>query len=300
MRTTLAVPCIVLVALLGFGGPDGPPVEAQTPPEPAHFHHVHLNVVDPQKSVQFYSRHFGAVPIKYGGAADAVFVERSFIFFTQVPTPADSRLASGIWHIGWGGMDVVSEAAWLKNKGVEIHTPPTPLGQNFYTYLYGADRELIEIYSGEQNHRFNHVHLLATDVNATSQWYADHLGLALNRREVPKPTSPNQWWINGIRVDNVTMYVFGSPATDPVPTWWRDPPMKSIEPTRGRVIDHIAFSYPAIEPVLERLTKAGVRIVEPIATRDTYKLKSFFVLGPDGVLIEVVEAKPIPDASWQK
>jgi hypothetical protein len=69
---------------------------------------------------------------------------------------------------------------------------------------------------------------------------------------------------------------------------------------RGRVIDHIAFSFREIEPVFERLNKAGVKIVEPLAIRDQYRLKSFFVLGPDNVLIEIVEARPIPDASWDR
>src|SRR5713101_7177143 len=38
-----------------------------------HFHHFHLNVVDPQKSIEFYQRIFGAVPIKFGGRTDAAF-----------------------------------------------------------------------------------------------------------------------------------------------------------------------------------------------------------------------------------
>jgi hypothetical protein len=46
------------------------------------------------------------------------------------------------------------------------------------------------------------------------------------------------------------------------------------------------------------LKKAGVQILEPIALRPDYGFKSFFVQGPDKVVIEIVEAKPIPDASW--
>jgi catechol 2,3-dioxygenase-like lactoylglutathione lyase family enzyme len=198
-------------------------------------------------------------------------------------------------------MDVVNEAAWLRKKGVDFQTDPTPLGANFYTYLYGPDRELIEIYSGEQNHRFNHVHLLAEDVNETAQWYADRLGLTIGRREAPRPANRDQFWVNSIRVDNVTMYVFGRPEGDPPPAWWakQGASMKTLEPTRGHVIDHIAFSYRSIAPVLARLEASGVRIVEPMATREPYKLKSFFVLGPDNVLVEIVEAKPIPEGIWQ-
>jgi hypothetical protein len=45
---------------------------------------------------------------------------------------------------------------------------------------------------------------------------------------------------------------------------------------------------------------AGVKIVRPIAVQDSLKLKSFFVLAPDGVLVEIVEAKPIPEGAWDQ
>ena len=44
---------------------------------------------------------------------------------------------------------------------------------------------------------------------------------------------------------------------------------------------------------------AGVQIEAPIAMRPADDLKSFFVRGPDNVLIEIVEAKPIPDGLWR-
>jgi len=255
--------------------------------EQARFHHVHLNVTDPQKTLAFYAKVFGASPVKFGGSADALFTERSFLLLQKVPAPSPSALTTGIWHIGWGGVNVPVEYEGLKAGGVEFHTPPTPLGANHYMYLFGPDRELVEIYSGEKNHRFNHVHLFASDVNATSQWYADRLGLTLQRRDVPRPTEPGRLWLNAVIVDNVTFYVFAKPDTDPPPSC-------------GHVIDHIAFSYRDIAPVLERLKAAGVAVLEPIATREPYPLKSFFVQGPDQVLIEIVEARPIPDASWEK
>ena len=47
------------------------------------------------------------------------------------------------------------------------------------------------------------------------------------------------------------------------------------------------------------MKKADVEIVGPIAYREEYKMKSFFVLGPDGLLVEIVEAKPIPEGVWE-
>ena len=72
-----------------------------------------------------------------------------------------------------------------------------------------------------------------------------------------------------------------------------------FEPTKGRAIDHIAFSYRDIRPIFERMKRDGVTIVDAIADRPEYNHKSFFVLAPDKVLVEIVEAKPIPEGIWE-
>jgi catechol 2,3-dioxygenase-like lactoylglutathione lyase family enzyme len=274
--------------------------------ERAHFHHVRLNVTNIEESIRFYSRVFGAVPVKFRGASDALFTERSLILFNKVALAPPSGLVSGIWHIGWGGVDVKNEYEWWKSRGVEIHTPLSPLpGQdNFYFYLHGPDKELIEI-NTMGHHRFAHVHLFADDVNETTAWYAKHLGLAPQRPlPVPKPEgdmgSLRTIWINSFRCDNVQLIVFGKPDHDPPPPWWREAPLKEIQPTKGRPIDHIAFSYRQIEPVFRRMQAAGVKILQPIAVQESLKLKSFFVLAPDDVLVEIVEAKSIPEGDWEE
>jgi len=278
------------------------PLAAQTV-EPARFHHVMLNVVEPQKSIQFYSRVFGASPVKFSGAADALFTEKSFILLNKVDQPADSKLNTGIWHIGWGGVDVKNEYEWWKRHNVEFHTPLTPLGgpDNYYMYISGPDKEVIEI-NTMGHHRFAHVHFFCTDVNESVDWYAKHLGLKprFGRRE--KPTGDMSTlakiWINVIQCDNVTMIFFGKPDVSPAPPWWPDEPLKEIQPTKGRPIDHIGFSYRKIEPVYERMKAAGVEITAPLQYEEETKTKFFQVLAPDKVTIEIVEAKPIPEGIW--
>jgi catechol 2,3-dioxygenase-like lactoylglutathione lyase family enzyme len=272
--------------------------------EPAHFHHVRLNVTNVDESVRFYTRVFGAVPIKFHGVSHALFTERSLILFNQVDSPPPSALVSGIWHIGWGGVDVKNEYEWWKAHGVDIHTPLSPLpGQdNYYFYLRGPDKELIEI-NTMGHHRFAHIHLFATDVNATTRWYTQHLGLSPQRPlPVPKPDGDmgtlRSIWMNSFRCDNVTFIVFGKPDRDQPPPWWREEPLRDIKPTQGRPIDHVAFSYRQIDAVFQRMKAAGANIVQPIAVQESLKLKSFFVLAPDNVLVEIVEAKPIPDETW--
>ena len=273
-----------------------------------HFHHFHLNVVDPAKSIEFYRQTFGGVPIKFGGRSDAVFTERSFILFSKVETPASPDLDTGVWHLGWGGVDGPSEFVNLRAKGVQFQTPLTPLGNGFYMYLYGPDKEVLEIWTGPQNHLYNHLHFVSKDQEATRQWYADVLGVPWPTRSNPPPpstqtTPPNPLMspgITGPRVDNVGFVFFRQPETEPMsPLWGSNKPIKTIQPTKGRVVDHLAFSFRRIDPIFEKLKSANIPIVEPITTHPDYGFRSFFIMGPDNVLLEIVEAKPIPDASWE-
>ena len=275
-----------------------------TADEPAHFHHVRLNVRDPKPSIDFYRRYYGAVPVKYRGNPDALFVERSFLLFNTVDGEPDGTLDTGIWHIGWGGVDVRNEYEYLKKHGLEIATPLSPLpgADNYYFYARGPGKELIEI-NTMGHHRFGHVHFFCTDVNATCRWYAQHLGLKTRLPERPKPSgdmsSLNKIWINVITCDNVSMIFFGKPDVTPGPPWWRDPPLKTLKPTKGRPVDHLAFSYRQIEPVLQAMQSSGAKIVRGIEVDPKYKFKSFYVEGPDDVLIEIVEEKPVPEGIWE-
>lgn len=292
---------IALVLLIGTAC--RVPVARADTVEPAHFHHVRLNSTDPNAAMKYYVKHFGAVPIKYRNGPDALFVERSFLLFNKVDSPPPRALVSGIWHMGWGGVDIVHEYEWMKKKGVDFHTPPTPLigADNFYMYINGPSGELIEI-NTMGHHRFAHVHFFCDDVNETTSWYVKHLGLASARKSVPKPKGNMDTllgiWMNIIRCDNVTLIYFGKPDAEPPPRWWPDAPLKELQPTRGRPIDHIAFSYRNIQPVYERMQAAGVEIVEHPTFHEDLKMKSFSVLAPDQVLVEIVEDRPIPEGIW--
>jgi catechol 2,3-dioxygenase-like lactoylglutathione lyase family enzyme len=281
--------------------------------ESAEFHHVRINSVDPAKSIKFYERNFSAVPVKFAGVADGLLVDRSFILYTKVDEPAPSDLTSAIWHIGWGGVDGPSDHAWREKAGVEFETPATPLGNWYFMYAYGPDRELVEVWTAFHHHRFGHVHLFADDVNVTRDWYREHLGLKGPANIVPRPPAAPEGfepaegdisvfrylWATQVTAGGVTINIFGKPGPEK-PFWWNYDPIDEFAPTEGRVFNHIAFSYRDIEPVFERMQAAGVEIVEPIADRPEFGFRSFFVRGPDQVLIEIVEAKPIPEGVWDE
>ena len=82
------------------------PVHAQAPAfEPLHFHHVHLNSVDPEAAAAYYPKPFAmsATKTTFNGVR-AVKTGNIYILFTKVNTPPQNELTgpqTSVWHFGW-------------------------------------------------------------------------------------------------------------------------------------------------------------------------------------------------------
>jgi len=281
---------VVFAGAVAFVQPRGP--------VPAHFHHVHVNSTNPAKTQEFYEKTFGAQPVKFKDTTDALFTSRGFILINQVAQPPRDLETTAIRHIGWAGVDGPNEFARLKEKGAQFHTPLTPLGTNWFFYIFGPDREIAEIYTGDQNHLFNHVHLSVDDLTKTVDWYERVLGMTFPASaRAPRPVDPNARWGTAARLDGVS-FVFIYKDHYYAESEHRLPVGRQLQSSEGSPIDHIAFSYEHIGPELDRMKAAGVTITRPIADRPD-GVRSFFIAGPDAVSIEIVEAKPIPDGLWR-
>ena len=256
--------------------------------EHGRFHHVHLNVSDISRTSEFYQRVFGVAPMQYGGKTPALMAERSFIFLNQVAASIGSQLQTGVIHVGWSGVDGASEFAWWRQQGIEFYTPLTRLGAWEYFYLYGPDREVIEIWTQDRNHRFNHVHMLSPDPKATAEWFA-----TVTNSATPASAGaglPGYW-----KVD------YGDVALDILPDTTPFKPKErtgAMQLTDGTGIDHLAFSFRDLDAAHTRVEAQGIAIEKETATDPVYGVRSFFVRSPEGVLVELVEAKPLPDAAW--
>ena len=119
-----------------------------------NFHHVHLNVTDRDSTIAYYQKYFGATQVKYRDRVDALFTEKSFLLMNLVDTAPSTHVGSSLWHIGWSGVDGQSEFDWRVKEGIAVHTPITPLGDNFWMYFRGPENEVVEVYTGNKNHRF--------------------------------------------------------------------------------------------------------------------------------------------------
>jgi catechol 2,3-dioxygenase-like lactoylglutathione lyase family enzyme len=62
-----------------------------------------------------------------------------------------------------------------------------------------------------------------------------------------------------------------------------------IESTKGRVVDHVGFSFDNIEKALIKMRKDGVKVTDETRLLAGTKVKTAFIEGPDKIRIELVE-----------
>jgi len=274
----------------------------QSQPAPlAHFHHVHLNSTDPDRSIAFYTRHFDSEKAKFGGKS-SLWTQKSWVLFNKVKQAAPSEVVSSIYHIGWGAEDMKAEYERQQKLGARFDTPLTDgadlfgngnPGRAYFAYVDGPDHELIEI-NTTNNHVFQHIHLLSADPVAAAQWYAKHFGavpgLGGPGRSEPRVVNGLQVFpMTSVRMDNVNIIWFPKEFASKgvYKKQWEG--RADFASSRGRVIDHFAFSVDNLAQTLDRLQSEGVKVLQGPRTILGGKLRSAFIEAPDRVEIELVE-----------
>jgi hypothetical protein len=190
------------------------PVLAQGPATvaPMHFHHVHLNSLNPKAAADYYLKPFPASTTRttYNGY-EAVKTGNVYLLFTKVDTPPLTELngpQSSVWHFGWNTPDSRKYDEEFRAKGLKIAQMwdsadgklvdmssdvlpglPTqeqilemrakgvqPTREGGFGYLRGPDDAMIENAQSGQVERFNHVHMYHEHPLCAIQWYVIHLG----------------------------------------------------------------------------------------------------------------------------
>jgi catechol 2,3-dioxygenase-like lactoylglutathione lyase family enzyme len=270
---------LILLALLT-------PAVAQEPPK-AHFHHIHLNTTDAAAAIDFYTRKFDCEKGNFAGA-DAVWAQKSWMLFTKVKDAPPSDIVSAIWHFGWGAEDMPAIYKKQIDSGTKFQTPITdisdlvgkPAGNFYFAYVDGPDHALIELNTAAHHH-FGHVHLLSADPIAAGQWYKKYFGIPgyIGQRTGRVYRGVHVEPVASLNMDNVNIIIFPIEyARDAMPDLWKD--RKGFESTKGRVVDHLAFSVDNLHETLERLRKDGVKVTD-----------GAFIEGPDRIRIELVEGQ---------
>ncbi|MBX3277304.1 MAG: VOC family protein [Acidobacteria bacterium] len=306
LRSWLFSFCVAFVfcGALVFGSQTPPPAAAPQFPE-AHFHHLHLNTLDPAAAIDFYTSKFDAEKARFAGLVDAVWAQKSWLLFTKVNQPPPAGLTSSIWHFGWGAEDMKATYARHLEMGTKFFTPLTDIsdiGGNtgardlfYYAYVLGPDGALIELNTAN-HHRFGHLHLFSADPVAAGEWYMKYFG-ARRRSQAPPSRTPRFYRdvqigpSMSLMMDNVNIIIYPVEYAKKVyADDWKG--KTEIESTKGRVVDHVSFSFENLTEALELLRKDGVKVTEEIRSIAGGRVKYAFIEGPDRIRIELIEGHP--------
>jgi catechol 2,3-dioxygenase-like lactoylglutathione lyase family enzyme len=266
----------------------------QAPSESAAgFHHVHMNVVDPERSIVFYMSAFEQTRRTKVGGWDSVQTENVYILFNKVPRPASADLETPLWHFGWNSPNVVADYQRLAARGVVFFRVPPPSG-----HITAPDGNDVEIAPGSATSggstvtAFNHVHLMSAAPLCAAEWYERVLGLKRLRAAAPQPTGD-------CHVPFGTPRDPGNQIHEPNARLLMDDIVLSIYPNqrpgnalltpRGHVLDHVAMTYPDVAVALARLRKLGVKVLKEAHNLGDSKAKAAMIEGPDSLAIELVE-----------
>ena len=179
------------------------------------FHHLHLNSVDPDAAIDWYTRQFACTSKGEWGGYKALKSDNNvLILFNKVATPPVSEPQSAIWHFGWHVEDSQATVkAWKERAEVEMRplyttdeggsvlissdTWPSigntlgltraqiadaranraqPTRKGGFAYMSGGpENALFEIAGDYPAERFNHVHMWQEDPFCALLWYKTHL-----------------------------------------------------------------------------------------------------------------------------
>ena len=85
---------------------------------PPGFHHLHLNSIDPDAAIDFYTRQFASTSRRrrWGGMPALKSPNNVLILFSKVAAPPPTSPATAIWHFGWHVTDVRKSLATYKAR----------------------------------------------------------------------------------------------------------------------------------------------------------------------------------------
>jgi catechol 2,3-dioxygenase-like lactoylglutathione lyase family enzyme len=188
----------------------------QTPLPAPGFHHLHLNSVNPEAAIEFYTRAFPSTSKgTFAGQPALRSPNNVWVLFNRVAAPPATQPATAFWHFGWHVTDVratlqrflhanipllplytgegsrtvfVSSDTYPGSGGVLGLTTAgiadakakgiKPAGGAGFAYLRGPDDAVVEYQGNMPAERFNHLHMYQEQPFCAQLWYQTHLSVA--------------------------------------------------------------------------------------------------------------------------
>lgn len=224
---------------------------------PPGFHHLHLNSVNPEAAIAFYTQQFrSTAATTFAGEPALSSPNNVLVLFKRVTRPPGTQPPSAFWHFGWhvtsvrerleaytrsgitllplydgdGGTVFVSSDTWPGSGGVlgltldgiaEAKSKGVkPAGGAGFAYLRGPDDALVEYQGDMPVERFNHVHMFQDQPFCAELWYQTHLNAPASSRPGQSPRTAQN-----CRVERLPARTF--PALD-VNGMFRTPSVTSV------------------------------------------------------------------------
>ncbi|HEV2984109.1 MAG TPA: VOC family protein [Vicinamibacterales bacterium] len=254
---------LVLCAALGTA--------AQTPALASlPYDHIHLNVPDQAKAVEWYQKNFGGKPTTEA-AERLMFGSTRLIFLRNAN--AQPSAGSSIDHIGFSFADLDAKMKELETAGVKIVTPvrdvPNLFKLGFVEDPWGTK---IEVVQDPALLGLHHIHLRAADPAEMFTWLLAKFGGERTK-------------LKG-QIDAVKYSAAG------FSDMWVLVQRGESTPSEGHAIDHVGWRATNLDGKIAELKSQGVKVTtepRPLTLADNTTIHFAYVEGPAGTKIELVQ-----------
>jgi catechol 2,3-dioxygenase-like lactoylglutathione lyase family enzyme len=260
MRTTIAIAALVVAGALASGRA----VARQATILPI-VDHIHLNVPDQAKGVEWYQKAFGGTTLTE--APDRLMFGDTRLIFLKNDKGQPSA-GSALDHVGFSVPDLDAKLKELEAAGAKIVNPARDVPGLFkLAFVDDPWGTRLEVVQDAEKLGLHHVHLRGPDPAAILAWYKEKFGgdpATLKDR------------IDGLKYSGVWIVVQRGDAV----------------PSEGHAVDHIGFRTNDLAAKTTELKGQGVKFItepRPLKLASGVMVNFAYLEGPAGAKIELVQ-----------
>ena len=234
------------------------------------YDHVHLNVPDQAKAVEWYAKSFGGKPT--AEAPDRLMFGTTRLIFLKNANGQPSA-GSSIDHVGFSVADIDTKMKELEGAGVKIVTPARDVAGLFKLgFIEDPWGTRIEVVQDPELLGLHHIHLRAADPEEMFTWLLAKFGgertKLKNRIDAVKYSAPgfSDMWILVQKGEST--------------------------PSEGHAVDHIGWRTRNLDASIAELKTKSVKVTtepRPLTLGDKTVIHFAYVEGPAGTKIELVQ-----------
>ena len=237
---------------------------AQTPVMPI-LDHIHLNVPDQAKAVEWYQKYFGGTPMTE--APDRLMLGDTRLIFLKNDKGQPST-GSALDHLGFSFAELDAKMKEFEAAGIKVVTPVRDVAGLFKLgFVEDPWGTRIEVVQDLEKLGLHHVHLRGPDPAATLAFYKDRLA---------GDSAKLKDRLDGVKLSGVWLLVQRGEAT----------------PSEGHAIDHIGFRTTDLAKKTAELKAQSVTFTtepRPLKLASGAIVNFAYLEGPNGAKVELVQ-----------